>query len=99
MIFKAGQHECFVYITLPGQTAPVTAGKFTFTTDREGTAIGRFRYGRSYLARLDSVPLDPIELKLSDRTHSTVALKGVFGALRDAGPDAWGRRVIERHLG
>src|SRR3546814_14796777 len=24
---------------------------------------------------------------------------GVFGALRDAGPDHWGRRVIERHLG
>ena len=25
--------------------------------------------------------------------------KGVFGALRDAGPDFWGRRVIEKHAG
>ena len=26
-------------------------------------------------------------------------MKGVFGALRDAGPDYWGRRVIEKHFG
>jgi serine/threonine-protein kinase HipA len=26
-------------------------------------------------------------------------MKGVFGALRDASPDSWGRRVIERHVG
>ncbi|MBK6674296.1 MAG: HipA domain-containing protein [Proteobacteria bacterium] len=25
--------------------------------------------------------------------------KGLFGALRDAGPDYWGRRVIEKHAG
>ena len=99
MIFKTGQVECFVYITLPGQTFPVTAGKFTRTPDRTGTAIGRFRYGKSYLGRPNAVPLDPIELKLSDHTYTTVALKGIFGALRDAGPDAWGRRVIERHVG
>jgi serine/threonine-protein kinase HipA len=27
-----------------------------------------------------------------------VKLKGIFGSLRDASPDAWGRRIIERHL-
>jgi len=26
-------------------------------------------------------------------------LNGIFGALRDAGPDYWGRRVIEKHAG
>jgi len=30
---------------------------------------------------------------------SNVHLKGVFGALRDAAPDYWGRRVIEKHAG
>jgi serine/threonine-protein kinase HipA len=30
--------------------------------------------------------------------YETTGLKGVFGALRDAGPDYWGRRVIERHV-
>lgn len=91
--------ECFVYITLPGQTAPVTAGRFQLQSNRRGVPEGRFVYGRSYLARQDAVPLDPIELKLVDRTYSTNALNGVFGALRDASPDYWGRRVIQKHLG
>lgn len=90
--------ECFVYITLPNQTEPVTAGRFVLGADRRGVAEGRFVYGRSYLERPDAVPLDPIELKLSQRTYATNNLKGVFGALRDASPDYWGRRVIQRHI-
>ena len=91
--------ECFVYITLPGQTEPVTAGRFALNADRRGTPEGRFVYGRSYLERPNAVALDPVELKLSTRVYATVALGGVFGALRDASPDYWGRRVIQRHLG
>lgn len=91
--------ECFVYITLPGQTEPVTAGRFALSMDRRGTPEGRFVYGRSYLERPNALALDPVELKLSPRTYSTAALNGVFGALRDASPDYWGRRVIQRHLG
>ncbi|HMN46906.1 MAG TPA: HipA domain-containing protein [Povalibacter sp.] len=67
--------------------------------DRNGLPFSRFVYGRSYLARTDAVPLDPIELPLGDRTFENVQLKGVFGALRDASPDYWGRRVIEKHAG
>jgi len=92
-------NECYVYITLPGRTEAVTAGRFTLTTDRRGTPLGRFVYGRRYLDRDDSVPIDPVELKLVRRIYETAALNGVFGALRDAGPDYWGRRVIERHAG
>jgi len=84
-------------MTLPGQTEPVTAGRFVVTQDRHGTAIGRFVYGRSYRERADAVELDPVELRLAPRTYETTAMSGVFGALRDAGPDYWGRRVIERH--
>lgn len=90
--------ECYVYITLPGQIDPVTAGRFTLTMDRRGIPVGRFIYGKSYLSRSDAVSLDPVELKLTSQVYETVALKGVFGALRDAGPDYWGRRVIERYL-
>jgi len=97
MTFKPGQQECFVYIVLPRHTELVTAGRFRLETDNAGGAIGRFRYGRSYLDRPDCVPLDPVELTLVPRTYTTVRMKGVFGALRDAGPDYWGRRVIERH--
>lgn len=99
MTFKAGATECFVYITLPGETAFVTAGKFVLEPDRSGISVGRFVYGRSYLERREAVPIDPGELKLARTTYRTTALKGVFGALRDAGPDYWGRRVIEKHAG
>ena len=99
MTSNASPAECFVYITLPGQTEPVTAGRFVLTQDRLGAAIGRFVYGRSYRERPDAVELDPVELRLAPRTYETTAMNGVFGALRDAGPDYWGRRVIERHVG
>lgn len=99
MTSEASGTECYVYITLPGSTEPVTAGRFQMQTDRGGTAIGRFVYGRSYLSRPDAVEFDPVELKLGTKTYETAALRGVFGALRDAGPDYWGRRVIEKHAG
>jgi serine/threonine-protein kinase HipA len=91
--------ECYVYITLPGETESVTAGRFELTKDRRGDAVGRFVYGKSYLARANAVAIDPIELKLSGNTYETTRLHGLFGALRDAGPDHWGRRVIEKHVG
>ena len=91
--------ECYVYITLPRQTDFVTAGKFSLGKDRRGTPIGRFVYGRNYLARGDAVPIDPIELKLAGKTYENRLLNGVFGALRDGSPDYWGRRVIEKHAG
>ena len=93
------QTECFVYITLPGQTEAVTVGRFVLSKSRDSTPLGKFVYGKSYLARNNAVELDPVELKLSEETYETVRLGGVFGALRDSGPDYWGRRVIEKHAG
>lgn len=84
---------------LPGTNEFVTAGRFVLEPDRTGVPVGRFVYGKSYLDNPDAVPIDPIELKLANTTYQTTALKGVFGALRDAGPDYWGRRVIEKHAG
>lgn len=97
MTSKKGQ--CFVYITLPGETTAVTAGRFELAANRNGAPLGRFVYGKSYLARAEAAALDPIELRLAAKTYQTTALNGVFGALRDAGPDYWGRLIIERHLG
>lgn len=97
MTSRASPSSCFVYITLPGQTEPVTAARFELATTRQGEPLGRLVYGKSYLAREDAVALEPLELPLLDRTFETTQLKGVFGSLRDASPDFWGRRVIERH--
>ena len=89
--------ECFVYITLPGSISAVTAGRFVLETTRTGDPLGRFVYGRSYLQNPKAAPIDPVELILATRTFKTVRLHGIFGALRDAGTDYWGRRVIEKH--
>lgn len=61
--------------------------------------IGRFVNGKSYLARPNAVENDPIELRLTDKIYETAVLKGVFGSIRDASPDFWGRELIDRHLG
>lgn len=97
MTSKPSATECFVYITLPGQISTVTAGKFVLAQNARGDALGKFVYGRSYLKNPQAVEIDPVELKLSTSTYETARLNGVFGALRDAGPDYWGRRVIEKH--
>lgn len=99
MISKFGANECYVYIVPPGETKFVTAARFVLNTDRAGIPFGQLVYGRTYLARSDAVPIDPLGLPLDDRTYETRILKGVFGALRDASPDYWGRHVIEKHSG
>lgn len=89
--------ECFVYVVLPGQTVFVPAARFAVREDRNGVATGSFVYGRSYLERPNAVPLDPFDLPLSEHVHKTTRLKGLFGAIRDASPDYWGRRIIEKY--
>jgi len=87
----------YVYLQLPGSLEVVTVGFFE-QQERAGVALGVFVYSPAYLERSDAVPLDPFELPLREGRFETVKLSGIFGALRDASPDAWGRRIIERHL-
>jgi serine/threonine-protein kinase HipA len=89
----------YVYVTLPGETTAVTAGRFEHTVGRNGVAVGRFVYGRRYRDRADAVEIDPVDLTLGRSGFETVRLNGLFGAFRDAGPDFWGRRVIEKYAG
>jgi serine/threonine-protein kinase HipA len=61
----------------------------------------RFAYGMGYLKRPEAVEVDPVSLSLADREAVRgqelfpVNGLGEFGGIRDAAPDAWGRRVIE----
>lgn len=92
------KERVYVYLQLPRSLESVTAASYTL--DQSAAApVGRFRYNPRYLERVDAVPLDTFELPLAPRTVTTTKLKGIFGALRDASPDAWGRRVIELELG
>ena len=93
------ERECYVYVVLPGQTEFITAGRFRVSETRDGIRLGEFVYRRSYLQRDDAVELDPVQLRLTNRTYETVRMSGFFGAIRDSMPDYWGRRVIEKHSG
>ncbi len=93
------ERECFVYIVLPGETEFVTAARFRVSQTRDGEPVGELVYGKNYLARNNTVELDPIELRLGNDKFETARMNGVFGAIRDAMPDYWGRRVIERNAG
>ena len=90
--------EAYVYIQLPGTLTTVPAALLKVEQLRDGTHVGRFRYGDRYLARPDAVEFDPFELPLGKDVYEFTKLKGIPGAVRDASPDAWGRRVIEYRL-
>lgn len=92
------EREAYVYIQLPGTQDTVPAALLKVQTLPDGTQIGRFRYGDRYLQRAEAVALDPYRLPLDKTVHEFTQLKGIPGALRDASPDAWGRRVIEHKL-
>lgn len=90
--------QAYVYIQLPDTLEAVPAALLRVTRERDGTYIGRFRYGDRYLERLNAVELDPFQLPLGKNVYEFTKLKGIPGAIRDAAPDAWGRRVIEHKL-
>ena len=92
------ERECYVYIVLPGETEFVTAARFRVSMGGD-YPLGEFIYGKRYMERANAVELDPVELKLAATRYETVRMSGFFGAIRDAMPDFWGRRVIERHAG
>lgn len=94
------ERACFVFVYLPGQVTPVVSGRLVQRWAEAGVPVGRFVYGRSYLANPKAVPLDLIALPLRPGSFPEVtALGGVPGVIRDAAPDDWGRRVIERARG
>jgi serine/threonine-protein kinase HipA len=91
-----------VFAHLDDRFAP--AGLLTMTETSTEVLVSGFRYGTIYLDRPQAVEIDPVSLPIADRA----AVRGkelrpiegltLFGGIRDAAPDAWGRRVIESRL-
>ena len=86
-------NEAFVWIWLPKETKPVVAGKL----ESENGFI-HFNYGKSYLERLNNTPpaisIYETELPLTPGVLPLLDGLEMPGCIRDAAPDAWGRRVI-----
>ena len=88
--------EAYVWIWLSNASQPVVAGRIA--QQRDGRLI--FNYGQSYLARKNAIAIYEPELPLQAGEiplHQNMQLPS---CIRDASPDAWGRRVIiNRTLG
>lgn len=93
MTSNAPYKEAYVWIWLPNETEPVVAGKL----ESDGNNLV-FNYGQSYLNRINStpsaIPLYAPELPLSAGYLPLLNGLTMPGCIRDAAPDAWGRRVI-----
>lgn len=89
------EEETFVFVRLPTTGETVVGGRYRLEERQDGH-VGSFVYGQSYLNRAEAVAIDPINLPLRDTEFTTAKVGGLFGALRDTAPDAWGRMVIER---
>lgn len=80
--------EAYIWIWLPGEYEPVVCGKL----EADNTFYS-FVYGRSYLKRSNAIALDPFELPLQEGVFSP-SFGETHSVIRDAAPDAWGRRVL-----
>ena len=81
--------EIFVWIWLADATIPVVAGRLHKS---DGQYV--FNYGQSYLKLKDAIPIYEPELPLEAGAHYPIYPLTMASSLRDAAPDAWGRRVI-----
>ena len=79
-------------------------GQLMMTEAGTGALASSFAYGLNYTRRADALEVDPVSLSLRDRANvrgkRLLPVNGLplFGGIRDAAPDSWGRRVIEAKL-
>lgn len=91
---KAGEEGLFVWIWLPDTTEPVVAGRLFGQPD----GVVAFLYGQSYLKAPAAIPVYLPELPLRSGPQRPGGMLKMHAAIRDASPDAWGRRVIVNRL-
>ena len=94
MTSKGRYEEAYVWIWLPNETEPVVAGLLT----QVGKEL-RFNYGQSYLKRENAISIYEPELPLHSGDIPLLEGLSMPGCIRDASPDAWGRRVLINSTG
>lgn len=94
----------YVFIALEGASEAVPAGRLEVVEAGIRPVASTFVYGNKYLQRPNSAEIDPVSMPLAEakeakgRLFQPPAGLALFGAIRDAAPDSWGRRVIENML-
>ncbi len=87
--------RAYVYAYLPGRTIPSLVGQVIVLAVGNDASC-RFKYAREWLDQEQAFALDPELLPLQEGEFQSQPGWEVFGVLRDAGPDYWGRKIIER---
>lgn len=96
------EQKLMVFAHLRQGWAP--CGQLRLSEEGPHLLASSFAYGLNYARRADALEVDPVSLSL--RAPEQVVGKwlmpahglALFGGIRDAAPDAWGRRVIEAKL-
>lgn len=94
--------DLFVFYNLQAAWVPCASLKLLEEGPRSLGAT--LAYGLNYLKRPAAQEIDPLSLSLTDKERirnrdlEPPAGLPLFGAIRDAAPDSWGRRVIEARL-
>src|SRR5687768_36233 len=89
MTSSTANREAYVWIWLPGDTTPVVAGRLL---ENKGNLL--FHYGKRYLERAGAISIYEPELPLQSGVLPLTEGLQMPSSIRDAAPDAWGRRVI-----
>jgi serine/threonine-protein kinase HipA len=99
---SATDQKLFVFVYVDTEWLP--CGQLTLSEEGAKLLASSFAYGLRYLLRPGALEVDPVSLSLRDK----IGVRGKalfppnnlpsFGGIRDAAPDAWGRRVIESRL-
>jgi len=98
----AKELKLMVFAHLGQAWAP--CGQLRLTEEGSNVLASSFAYGLNYARRADALEVDPVSLSLRNREQilgkRLLPAHGLplFGGIRDAAPDAWGRRVIEAKL-
>ena len=87
-------NELYVYVHLRKE-GWVPAGLLQYE-EKGRLSSSSFRYGKKYLDRSNAIEIDPVQLPLENKTFTTPEGFSLFNGIRDAGPDNWGRYLLDK---
>ena len=84
----------YIYLQRPDDGQWLTVGRYYLSSDG---VKGIFEYAPSYLAAGFTWSIDPVNLPiLPEHRYEATRYRGLHDVLRDAGPDSFGKTVIQR---